>query len=51
MNTKLTTAQIRMNQWATIIKNRCNSGLQVDVYCEAHGLPRNSYFYWLRKIK
>ena len=27
------------------------SGLKVDDYCAQHGLSRNAYFYWLRKVK
>lgn len=51
MDTKLATAKIRIRQWAEIIKDRCDSGMTVDVYCEKHGLSRNSYFYWLRKVR
>jgi transposase-like protein len=25
--------------------------LSVDDYCEGHGLSRNQYYYWLRKVK
>ena len=51
MNTKLATTQIRMTQWAAIIKDRHDSGLKIDDYCEQHGLSRNAYYYWLRKVK
>lgn len=51
MNTKLATRQIRLNEWAAIIKDCKASGLKVDTYCEQHGLSRNSYYYWLRKVK
>lgn len=51
MNTKLATTQIRMTQWAAIIRDRHDSGLKIDDYCEQHGLSRNAYYYWLRKVK
>lgn len=51
MNTKVATTQIRIQQWAEIIQDRTSSGLTVDDYCENHGLSRNQYYYWLRKVK
>lgn len=51
MNTKLATTQIRIQQWAAVIHDRQESGLKVDAYCEQHGLSRNAYYYWLRKVK
>lgn len=50
MNTKLAIRQIRLNEWAAIIKDCKASGQKVDIYCEQHGLSRNAY-YWLRKVK
>ena len=51
MNTKLATSRMRTGQWADIIKDCKESGLKVDDYCAQHGLSRNTYFYWLRKVK
>ena len=51
MDTKLATTQIRIQQWAAVIHDRQESGLKVDDYCEQHGLSRNAYYYWLRKVK
>ena len=51
MNTKLATSRMRTGQWADIIKDCKESGLKVDDYCALHGLSRNAYFYWLRKVK
>lgn len=36
MGTSLATRQIRIQQWAAIIKDRTSSGLKVDDYCELH---------------
>ena len=38
-------------QWTAIIEDRLASGLKIDEYCEKNQLSRNSYFYWLRKIR
>ena len=40
MNTKLATSQIRLNEWAAIIKDCKSSGQKVDIYCEQHGCIR-----------
>ena len=49
--TQLATKQIRLEQWTAIIRDRSTSGMKIDDYCEAHGLSRNAYFYWLRKVR
>ena len=51
MDTKLATKQIRLQEWAGIIKDCKSSGLKVDDYCSQHGLSRDAYYYWLRKVK
>jgi transposase-like protein len=51
MNTKAATTQIHIQQWIGIIQDRASSGLTVDDYCESHGLTRNQYYYWLRKVR
>ena len=51
MNTSLATQQIRLKEWAAIIQDRIQSGMTVDAYCDCHSISRNSYFYWLHKVK
>ena len=51
MNTKLATRQIRLHECTEIIKDCKASGQTVDIYCEQHGLSRDAYYYWLRKVK
>ena len=51
MNTKLATSRMRTVQWVYILKRLQGRGLKVDDYCAQHGLSRNAYFYWLRKVK
>lgn len=50
-NTQLATKKIRLEQWARIIQDRNSSGMTIDQYCDARGLSRNAYYYWLRKLK
>ena len=45
------TKNVRLKQWSSIIQDCKASGLKVDDYCSEHNISRNSYYYWLRKIK
>lgn len=51
MDTRLATTQIRLVNWAGIIKARNESGLTVKEYCSQNGLSKGAYFYWLRKLR
>ena len=51
MDTRMVTNQVRMTKWSEIIKDRCESGLTIKEYCAEHGISRDAYFYWLRKIR
>ena len=51
MGTKEITAEIRMAQWAQVIRERVASGLSIDAYCKANGIARYSYFYWQKKLR
>lgn len=51
MDTKLATKQIRLNEWAGIIKACKSSGMKVYDYLEQNGISRDSYYYWLKKVK
>ena len=50
-NTQLVTKQISLQQWTAIIRDRQQSGMKVDEYCQSRGITRDMYFYWLRKVK
>lgn len=51
MNTQMATRQIRLNKWAEVIEDRNRSGMTIEAYCETSGIARNTYYYWLRKVK
>ena len=43
--------EYRLQQWSNLIKDCQSSGMKVDAWCETNGISRNSYYYWLRKIR
>lgn len=51
MSTREATRQVRLKQWAGIIKEKASSGLHVVEYCQLRGITKHQYFYWLRKVK
>ncbi|KPU45379.1 hypothetical protein OXPF_10740 [Oxobacter pfennigii] len=48
---KKLTDKYRIEQWAIIIRERINSGKQVNEWCAENNISRDSYYYWLRKVK
>ncbi len=48
---KKLTKEYRLRQWAALIHERISSGKKTDDWCREHGISRNAYYYWLRKIK
>lgn len=51
MDTRLVTKQVKIQQWAGIIKSRAESGLTISEYCNTHGLTKHQYYYWLKKVR
>lgn len=45
------TEKHRLEQWTSIIQERVKSGISVDKWCKDHGISRDSYYYYLRKVK
>lgn len=48
---KKLTNKYRLEQWTTLIQERISSGKQVEEWCAENNISRNSYYYWLRKVK
>ena len=40
-----------INKWKMLIEDRINSGLTVNEWCENNGYSRQSYYYWLARIR
>jgi putative transposase len=51
MDTQKVAAEYRMSQWAQIIQARADSGQTIKDFCQAEGINRNAYFYWLKKLR
>ena len=43
--------QVRMSNWASIIKARQESGQTVKEWCASNDISINAYYYWLRKLR
>lgn len=48
LTTRRATRQFRIQQWQGIFHDRAESGLTVKEYCNAHGISKDSYYYWLK---
>lgn len=51
MDTRKTTAEFRMSQWAKIIQSRIDSGLSIKDFCQTNGISKNAFFYWQKKLR
>lgn len=51
MNTKPATTQIKLKNWAMIIKNQKDSEFKVKEYCAQHNISKDAYYYWYKKVK
>lgn len=47
----LTTQQIRLGQWAEIIKECNESPLTNREWCIQNGIDEKQYYYWQRKVR
>ena len=45
------TKELRLAQWAGIIKEQKQSGLTVNVWCSQNGITKDSYYYWQQKLR
>jgi hypothetical protein len=48
---KKLTNKHRLEQWTAIIQECINSGKRVNEWCSENNISRDSYNYWLRKVK
>ena len=51
--TSLVASQVRLQDWAIQIQECQNrpSGMDVQTWCDQHGLTRANYYYRLRKVR
>ena len=51
MDTRKVASEYRMAKWAQRIQERQESGQSIKEFCAAEGVSRNTYFYWLKKLR
>ena len=45
------TKELRLAQWASIIKEQKQSGLTVKAWCSQNGITKDTYYYWQQKLR
>ena len=51
MDTRKIAAEYRLAHWTQIIRDQKESRLCISKYCESAGIHKNTYYYWLRKLR
>lgn len=51
MDTTEAAVQYRIRKWMNIFADCKQSGMTVQQYCDANQLSRDSYYYWLKKVR
>lgn len=45
------TKELRLAQWAGIIREQKESGLTVKDWCNQNGITKDAYYYWQQKLR
>lgn len=51
MNTREMVQEVRLANWAGILRARRDSGLSVRCYCQEQGINEKTYYYWQRRLR
>ena len=51
MNTQLVAKEVKLSQWNALVQDCLGSGLKVKDWCEQNNINKDTYYYWLRKIR
>ena len=51
MDTQKITTEYRKSQWINIIQKRQDSGQTIGDFCQAAGINKSAYYYWLGRIR
>jgi len=43
--------QLKLNHWRNVINECQTSGMKVKDWISEHGISRDQYYYWLRKVR
>lgn len=51
MTTKQVTHEVRLQQWANVLRERKSSGSSVRRWCRENDINEKTYYYWQRKLR
>jgi hypothetical protein len=51
MDSRKIASEYRLAHWASVMRDRQDSGQSIRAYCESIGLHENVYYYWQRKLR
>ena len=43
--------EVRVGQWASIIKNQASSNMSKSAWCRENGINVRQFFYWQRRLR
>lgn len=51
MDTRDMAKEVRLANWARVLRERRDSGLSVRCYCQEQGITEKTYYYWQRRLR
>ena len=51
MDTKQIAHEVRLRQWANVLRERKDSGLSIRRWCRENSVGEKTYYYWQRKLR
>lgn len=51
MDTRGMTKQVRLSQWAGVMRERKESGMSIRSWCQEQGINEKTYYYWQRRLR
>ena len=51
MDTRKVASELRLNQWATAMRERKESGLNIRQWCATNAVSEKTFYYWQRKLR
>ena len=43
--------EFQLQRWKLLIEDRIKSGMKVRDWCDANGVTKDAYYYWLAKLR
>ena len=51
MTSKQLAHQVRLSEWAQLMRTRRESGLTIRSWCANNGINEKTYYYWQKKLR